>query len=146
MLHLCSGKRYSSKLSLPSQGTDRQRFSDPRGCCEIEITLYGKKKKVSFQHVIPIGQTVPPFSMTESGLANLSQLFPSKQGNENSLSNLLKKNVLLCLNFININNKSEKQKMELLLSSCVKNLQPSQFISGLKFLCKMLASDLATSS
>lgn len=39
MLRRHSGKRYSSKLSLPSQGTVRQRFPDLRGYCKIETTL-----------------------------------------------------------------------------------------------------------
>lgn len=43
MLRLSSGKRYSSKLSLPSQGIVRQNFTDLKGHGEIEITLWGKK-------------------------------------------------------------------------------------------------------
>lgn len=39
---LSNGKRYSSKLSLPSRGAVRQRFADLKGHDEIEIVLKGK--------------------------------------------------------------------------------------------------------
>lgn len=43
VLRLSSGKRYGSKLSLPSQGTVRQRFADLKGHGKIEIVLKGKR-------------------------------------------------------------------------------------------------------
>lgn len=43
MPRLSRGKRYSSKLSLPSRGAARQRFTDLKGHGEIEIVLKGKK-------------------------------------------------------------------------------------------------------
>lgn len=59
MLRLSSGKRYSSKLSLPSQGTVRQRFTDLKGHSETEITLWGEK--VLFKSINPIGYTAYPY-------------------------------------------------------------------------------------
>lgn len=40
---LGSGRRYSSKLSLPSRGAVGQRFADLKGHGEIEIALKGEK-------------------------------------------------------------------------------------------------------
>lgn len=67
MLRLSSGKRYSSKLSLPSQGTGRQRFTDLKRTQWNWNYIIGKK--VSFRSIIPIGHTAHPcfyLKITES--------------------------------------------------------------------------------
>lgn len=65
MPRLGSGRRYSSKLSLPSRGTVRQRFSDLKRHGEIEIALKGGK--VSFGSVIPIGYATQPCLFSTDG-------------------------------------------------------------------------------
>lgn len=57
MLRLSSGKRYSSKLSLPSQGTVRHSLTSKD---TVKLKLH-YREKVSFRSIIPIGHTAHPY-------------------------------------------------------------------------------------